>query len=262
MPKKGWIDPTYPTKLITIGIRIMEPFHGAKKHHQLQCIKCNHEWLATPLSKLQNYRNHGMEGCPKCTDKERHKKNRKENLEKIISNGFEILTEGFDGKRHLDYSKTTPPKIKVKNIKCGHIFDCTPANLLSRNVNCPICNNQRKRKAFQQFNLDRQEEYQKTASAWNIFRHRVYQLTRQTYKEHHQTINPKNLMRGKAGVTGAYHLDHLVPVRYCFDNDIPSDLCAHHTNLQMLHWNDNIGSRDKLKQNIPIPEILQEFINT
>ena len=256
------LDNTYPDKLLDIGIKLMEEYKNSKQHHKMKCMECNHEWSATPKSKIANFKKHGYKGCPKCTDKFKYEKNRKENLEKIISNGFEILTEGFDGKRHLDYSIQTPPKIKVKNTTCGHVFECTPANLLSRHVNCPICNTQRKRESFQKINIDRQIEYRKTASEWDIYRHDVYQQTRQTYKEHHQTINPNNLMRGKAGVDGAYHLDHRVPVRYCFDHSIPIRLCAHHTNLQMLHWNDNVGSRDKLKTNIPIPQILQEFIHT
>ena len=260
MPKKGWIDPTYPDKLKDIGIRLLEPFKGAKKHHLLKCIECNQEWSATPLSKLQNFKKHGYKGCPECTSTMRYAEARKGNIKKLKDRGIEILSNNYFGKQRIEEGKYI--KIKVKNTNCGHIFESSPANLLSRNVNCPTCNAQRKRQAFQQFNLDRQIEYRKTASEWDIFRHDVYQQTRQTYKEHHQTINPNNLMRGKAGVDGAYHLDHRVPVRYCFDHSIPSHICAHHTNLQMLHWNDNVGSLDKLKTNIPIPQILQEFIHT
>lgn len=254
------LNKAYPNKLLEIGIGLCEDYKGSSKHHLMKCVKCGHEWTATPKSKIANFKIHGRKGCPDCTGKERYDKARKVNIQKLKKRGIEILSDNYSGTQRIEEGKYI--KIKVKNTNCGHIFECSPANLLTRNVNCPICNAQRKREAFQQFNIDRQIEYQKTASAWNIYRHRVYQLTRQTYKEHLQTINPNNLMRGKAGVDGAYHLDHLVPVRYCFDNDIPSHICAHHTNLQMLHWNDNIGSRDKLKQNTPIPEILQEFINT
>jgi len=262
MPKKGHYDNTYPDKLKNISISLLETFKGSKKHHLMKCEQCAHEWTSTPISKLQNFKKHGITGCPKCTDNVKYERNRKNNIIKIHKRGFEILTDDYNGKRYLNYGKNPHIKIKVKNTNCGHIFECSPSNLLGRNVNCPICNTQRKREAFQQFNIERQEEYQKTASDWNIYRHRVYQLTRQTYKEHQSTINPTNLPRGKAGVDGAYHLDHIVPVRYCFNNNVPSNICAHSSNLQMLHWNDNVGSRDKLKRDLPIPTILQEYINS
>ncbi len=258
MPKKGWLDTTYQDKLKKIGIKLLESFKGAKKHHLLQCIGCKHEWLATPLSKLQNFNKHGYVGCPKCTSTLRYNATRKKNIQKLKDRGIEVLDDNYIGRMRIEEGKYT--KIKVKNTSCGHVFECSPANLLTRNVNCPICNTKRKRESFQKINIERQVEYQKTASAWDIYRHRVYQLTRQTYKEHHQTINSTNLPRGKAGVDGAYHLDHIVPVRYCFDNNIPSGVCSHRSNLQMLHWNDNVGSRDKIKKHLPIPKILQEYV--
>lgn len=84
--------------------------------------------------------------------------------------------------------------------------------------------------------------------------------TRSTYHKHKATINPKTLLRGLAGQEGAYHLDHIVPVRWCFEHYIPIDVCAHYTNLQMLHWNDNVGSRDKIKEG-KVPLIFQPYIS-
>lgn len=257
MPKKGCYDNTYPDKLKELNITLLELFKGAKKQHLMKCMQCNHEWSATPSSKLQNFKKYNNRGCPACTKRLREEHDyipkRKLFIQKIIDSGFEILSE-YDGSQKLNN------KFIVRNTHCGHIFEASPKNIITHNVNCPICNTQRKREAFQNINIKRQEEYQKTASEWDIYRHLVYQLTRQTYKEYQQTINPNKLPRGKAGVDGAYHLDHIVPVRYCFDNNIPPASCAHHSNLQMLHWNDNIGSRDKIKLHLPIPKILQEFI--
>jgi len=253
------LNTTYPDKLKDIGLTLLEQYTGSKKHHLMKCNTCEHEWSATPKSKIANFKKFGKGGCPECTKRLREENDyipkRKAFIQKILNNGFEILSD-YDGSQELNN------KFTVRNIKCGHVFETRPKNIISRNVNCPICNTQRKREAFQQFNIERQEEYQKTASDWNIYRHCVYQLTRQTYKEHQSTINPTNLPRGKAGVDGAYHLDHIVPVRYCFNNNIPSDICAHSSNLQMLNWNDNVGSRDKLKLDLPIPTILQEYVNS
>lgn len=257
MPKKGCYDNTYPNRLKSIGITLLDDYCGAKKHHMMQCDKCLYKWSATPISKLRNFKKFTSGGCPECTKLQREQNDyipkRKAFIQNIVSRGFEILSE-YDDMQPLN------DKFTVRNIKCGHIFNTRTKNIISRNINCPICNTKRKREVFQQLNKDRQAEYQLTASDWNIYRHEVYQLTRETYKHNKQIINPNNLFRGRAGVDGAYHLDHLVPVRYCFDNNIPPKLCAHASNLQMLHWNDNIGFRDKLKSHLPIPTILQEYV--
>jgi hypothetical protein len=79
----------------------------------------------------------------------------------------------------------------------------------------------------------------------------VSALTEETYRNFKHIINPNNLPRGRAGVQGAYHLDHFVPTRYCFDNNIPPEVCADASNLQMLGWRENVGSRHNIKGVIP-----------
>lgn len=224
----------------------------------MKCVQCDYEWSATPKSKIANFKKHGMKGCPICTNNMKYKEERIMALELLKTRGFEVLSEAYTGKRRIEPNKFI--KIKVKNIKCGHIFESLPANLLGRDVTCPICNTQRKLEALQKFNIERQKEYQKTATPWGIYRHRVYQLTRQTYKEYHKIINPNNFSRGRAGTDGAYQLDHIVPIRYCFEHNIPAETCAHYSNLQMLHWDVNLASRNYLKENTPVPSILQEYI--
>ena len=260
MPKRGEYDNSYPNQLEQIGTKLLEDYKGAKQHHDVKCLTCELEWNATPVFIKQTNRLHGTNGCPACNQTREFARfgiGRLDNIITVEDRGFDIISD-WDGSRHDKH--TQPINVTVKNHKCGHTFTSSAINLLSNKVNCPICNNKRKREMLQQFNIDRQIEYQKTASEWNIYRHKVYALTRQTYKNYSSTINPHNLFRGKAGVENAHHLDHIVPVRYCFNNDIPEEICAHQDNLQMLHWHDNVGSRDKIKQNIPIPKILQEYI--
>jgi hypothetical protein len=46
--------------------------------------------------------------------------------------------------------------------------------------------------------------------------------------------------RGLAGQLGAYHLDHIISIKYGFDNNIPAEQIGHISNLQMLPWLENI----------------------
>lgn len=45
--------------------------------------------------------------------------------------------------------------------------------------------------------------------------------------------------RGKAGIDGAYHLDHIKSVFSGFKNSVSPEVIGHISNLQMLPWKDN-----------------------
>lgn len=247
MPRPGDIDTTYEHKLLAIGLRLCDPFCGAKVKHKLCCLTCKHTWSATPISKLQSNKKYGGNGCPNCSSKKKDTVLDAKRLaakQSILDKGFEILSN-YDGKQ------STTEKIRVRNIKCGHVFESASGNLLHNNVQCPVCNTERKRSAFREWGKDRQLEYLATATQWQKYKSAVYAATRQSYKQHKHFINPANVLFGRAGVEGAYHLDHIVSVRYCFDNLIPVDLCAHPQNLQLLPWEANLAQKDKLKKIVP-----------
>lgn len=251
MPKQGEYDNTYPDKLKNIGITLLEPFKGSKKHHLMQCDFCSFEWTATPKSKIQNYKIHNMKGCPECTKKQRYSSSRESNLKRLKDRGIEILTEGYDGRRSVGDGDTTYKKITVKNLKCGHVFQCSPQNLLGAETECGVCGPSKRAVPLTAYTKENSKKWQQTASEWQKYRQKAHALTRITYSEHNQRINPHKYIRGKAGIKGAYQLDHIVSIRFCFDNDIPLEVCAHHTNLQMLKWEDNIGSKHTIKGTLP-----------
>lgn len=246
-------DTKYPEKLkIENEIELLEEYKGSNKHHQMRCLVCFHEWSATPKSKIQNKKIYGKNGCPNCNLIEVEKKNnvsRKHNIQRLKDRGI-IVLDGWDGRRHLK-DENTYSKVKVKNINCGHIFECSPTNLLTNNVECGICGPQKRVEPLIQWSKANSKKWRETATEWEMYRNTVHSLTRLVYNENKQKINPKNYMRGKAGVEGAYHLDHLVPVRFCFDNNIPTKLCADITNLQMVKWKNNISTKASIKGALP-----------
>ena len=55
--------------------------------------------------------------------------------------------------------------------------------------------------------------------------------------------------RGLAGVTGAYHVDHKVSIKYGFINSIPPCIIGSIDNLEMLPWRDNVYKSDNCSIN-------------
>ena len=150
----------------------------------------------------------------------------------------------------------------VENINCGHQFYCSPTNLFlggNGGVECGVCGPRLRAYGLTTSSKTRSAEWQLTAPEWKVYRSKVDSLTTTIYRNNKHIINPDNLPRGIAGEDGKYHLDHIVPARFCFENNIPIEMCAHVDNLQMLYWRDNVSMCDNIKDYIP--EHIQQFIN-
>ncbi len=251
---------TYSNRLLEIGITLLEPFTGAKSHHLMKCNNCSYEWTATPLSKTQAFKKYGYNGCPECNKvriEERNSITRQQNIQTVLDRGF-IINSPWDGRNSIG-AECIPLIINVTNTRCGHTFDIAVSNLLRRNVECAICGPTKRITSATAWSKANSEEWQKTATPWRAYKAKVSNITKISYRQNKDKINPNNLPFGLAGTVGAHHLDHIVPMRYCFNNNIPEELCAHPDNLQILGWRENIGSRDNLKEYVP--NIFVDFIS-
>lgn len=247
---------TYPEQLAAFGLTIIGPFTTTKAKHTLQCDKCNNVWEATPISKVQAYKKYGTNGCPKCNLAKKSDivgTKRDVARQKLTDKGFEVLSE-WDG------SQSTTYKILVRNIKCQHEFESAPGNLLHRDVQCPVCNLEVKADRCRANNQISRDEYFETADEWKKYKAEVNTATRLTYSQHKERINPLDLPRGLNGVESAHQLDHIVPIRWCFEHHVPVDTCAHVDNLQMLPWKQNSAMRARLKTRFEIPKIFHQYV--
>lgn len=96
------------------------------------------------------------------------------------------------------------------------------------------------------------EEYQEklrkdTTPAYKRYANKVHRLSQRIYEEYEHIINPDSYERTLCGVEGGYQLDHIIPVRYGFDNNIPPEELARVDNLRMIPWKQNLLKRDKLE---------------
>jgi len=248
MPKPGEIDNTYPILLETENkIKLLEQFKGSKQHHKMQCMVCDHVWSATPLSKRQTLKKNGVGGCPNCN-------NIRKNDNKLVSQQFHVdalKQRGINIISNYSALRSTTTKLVFYNENCGHTFETYPGNVIELETDCIICGKKNRTNVVTAWSKSNSAKWRETATEWQIYKSKVSSLTEQTYKQHINKINPTKLPRGKAGIDGAYHLDHIVPKRFCFDNDIPPEICADVSNLQMIGWLDNVGSRNHIKGTIP-----------
>lgn len=260
MPQKGEIDRSYIDRLQTIGLELEESFKGTKIHHRMKCVACGHKWSATPLSKVQAHKKYGHNGCPNCNltrQITRKTESRTKNIKQLTDRGLEILSD-WTGQRVLDAENTSLP-VTVRNKNCGHTFTSNAVNLLSRNVECPVCAEMYRINILNDIQDRKHQQWTKTATAWQIYKSEVTSLSRVNYNKNKAIINPNNLPKGKAGTPGAYHVDHIVSIRFCFEHNIPVEVCADVTNLQMLPWNENVVSKDKLKH--IVPKIFEGYVD-
>jgi hypothetical protein len=71
------------------------------------------------------------------------------------------------------------------------------------------------------------------------YMYNVRLLTENVYKQNKEIINPYNRPRTLCGVEGGYQLDHIISIKYGFDNNIPPEIIGSLENLQMLSWKEN-----------------------
>lgn len=85
-------------------------------------------------------------------------------------------------------------------------------------------------------------------SNFRKYRNRVAVRSRKNYLKYKNIINPNNYRLGRAGVKGAYHVDHIMSVRIGFEKGISVEKLAHQNNLQVLPWLENIRKYDGKKR--------------
>tara|TARA_B110000908_G_C10033386_1_gene348465 strand:- start:73 stop:651 length:579 start_codon:yes stop_codon:yes gene_type:complete len=68
----------------------------------------------------------------------------------------------------------------------------------------------------------------------------VRRATEKVYIANLDIINPNSYTRTRCGVEDGYQLDHIVPVKFGFANNIPIEEMSRVENLRMLPWKQNL----------------------
>jgi len=99
------------------------------------------------------------------------------------------------------------------------------------------------------------EERVQLARAELCYGHRVRRLSHRNLRRYPEILNPNGHKVGGSGVSGAYQLDHIVPISTCWEFDVPEVSASDVRNLQVIPWLVNLsrGSGIRLEQLIGWP---------
>jgi hypothetical protein len=235
-----------------VKLQVLDPSKTSNDHVDMQCLSCGNIFTATAKSKVTNFKKHKMPGCPKCTRYEVHKIELEKNKQRLIDMGYELL-QPYRGKDHKIL-------VRNKNCSCGRSWETKPLHIFAGRSFCRPCNDDKKRLRFVEQNRIRHEQSLEGLDAWTSYGKQARLLTEHTYEQYKDRINPGNLPRGRSGTEGAFHVDHIYSMKYCFYHNVPVELCAHVDNLQLLPWKVN-AVKWKTPTSI-IPDIIKPYVST
>lgn len=77
---------------------------------------------------------------------------------------------------------------------------------------------------------------------------KVHGLSQKIYEQNKEIINPNNYPRTLCGVEGGWQLDHIIPIKECFEKGMTIEQASEISNLRMLPWKNNLmrqyGNKD------------------
>jgi hypothetical protein len=99
------------------------------------------------------------------------------------------------------------------------------------------------------------EESMRLAEEERRYGHRVRRLSHVNLRRNPEILNPNGHKIGGSGVSGAYQLDHIVPLSTCWEYKVPEDKASDIRNLQVIPWLLNLsrGSGIRLEQLVGWP---------
>lgn len=135
-------------------------------------------------------------------------------------------------------SDETKNKIKQSNLEYWAINQRTPWN--KDKTGLQVAWNKGRKKEEPLEILSREDP---AYSNFRKYRNRISVRTKKVYEEFKSEINPNNFPIGKAGIIGAYQIDHKISVRKGFDSNISIEDISSKENLQVIPWLENIKKK-------------------
>lgn len=124
------------------------------------------------------------------------------------------------------------------------IIPSRPKKICSKR--CAHVYNKNMDKSYMQTEAYKETKRKPDTDKFKRYKNTVHRLSEKTYQDNVDIINPDRHPRTLAGVEGGYQLDHIVTVRFGFDNNIPPEALSEADNLRMLPWKKNLA-RNRLK---------------
>lgn len=90
------------------------------------------------------------------------------------------------------------------------------------------------------------------------YKRAVYTLSRKTYNQNINVLNPNGLLLGRSGTAGAHQIDHKIPISIGYQLKIPVVVMSILENLQIMSWKENLKKSNKNEMNEKILNMLLE----
>lgn len=79
-----------------------------------------------------------------------------------------------------------------------------------------------------------------TTPAYKRYKALVHRLSGYNYTKNIDIINPNRYNRTLCGVADGWQLDHIIPIKECYEKGMTAEEASSLSNLRMLPWRDNL----------------------
>lgn len=192
--------------------------------------------------------------CNVCHHKSKLDETRRRQQCELEDLGYEVLGVQQNKYGHNVFTLKTPCCSSIITPTHGNVFK--QFNLYGKPP-CTICGGkERMSKAMTAYVEKHGANYD--LAAFEDYQKKVRKMSARTYEAYKHVINPQNYPRGRSA--GFWHLDHKVPIIWCFKNDVPPEVAAGLQNLQMLPVVENLQKSGKLLNDEEARQILRESV--
>ena len=236
------MDDLYYSLLVnTVRLKPEDRQLPSQKVQNIECLLCGYIFKAIPKGKVNNFRKYNKPGCLKCVAKERYK----DDVERIQN---QLKDMGYI--LHEEYKTNKTPTLLSNSNCCNRPYRTRLDFVLQGNSICRPCNDDAKRKRLEEANELRYKNAAARLHGCALYRLTVRHLSEKAYTANINKLNPKGKIRKRSGQKGV-HLDHIVPIVWCFRNNIPEDICSHPDNLRIINSRWNAKKWSKLPSKFP-----------
>lgn len=139
--------------------------------------------------------------------------------------------------------KPNPAKVRRETRECIHpdcsnTFTVVPSKV--RLYCSHSCHSKTIDQSFRQTPEDRAKRCKPNTPEYKRYKGLVHRLSDRTYSENIDIINPNRYTRTLCGVDDGWQLDHIMPIKECYERGIPAEEASSLSNLRMLPWKDNL----------------------
>jgi 5-methylcytosine-specific restriction endonuclease McrA len=150
---------------------------------------------------------------------------------------------GFEVPLGAKKGKECPSKVRRETRVCAHpdcanTFTVVPSKV--RLYCCHRCHSLTLDNSHLQSPEVLKKRTKDTTPAYKRYKGLVHRLSGYTYTENIDIINPNRYTRTLCGIEGGWQLDHIIPIKECYEKGMTPEEASSISNLRMLPWKENL----------------------